>query len=199
MKIISKKKISQKYKRYDITVSKNDNFVAEGVVVHNSNNRFVWSTEEDKLFSGSRTCWMTDDSMYNRATKLYPGIINFCKDNPGHIIYGEIFGMQGNLYNYGLPPKIYDFAAFDIRKPDFQFLDYPDFLSCCSKYEIPTVKELYRGPFTNLEYLKQFAEGQSTFCNKTPREGCVVKTVKERRAESGDRLIFKIIGSGYNG
>lgn len=166
---------------------------------HGQNMRAVYSTADKKFFVGARGTWQEENGICWSAVRKYPGIQRFCEDNPDFIIAGEVFGQQGGLYNYGLPSKMYEFAAFDIRKPGFQFLDYDDFLSCCSKYGIPVVKELYRGQFTSLDFLKSFAEGQSTFCAKTPREGCVVKTVKEKRAESGDRLIFKIIGSGYNG
>lgn len=177
----------------------NDDEVTCSEKLHGQASKFVYSVADEKVYVGARNTWQKENGICWAGFKKYPGIERFCLENPGLILLGETYGQQGGLYNYGLPKGYYDFAAYDIRRPDFQFLDYPDFLSCCSKYEIPIVKELYRGPFTNLEFLKQFAEGQSTFCDKTPIEGCVVKTVKERRAESGDRLIFKIIGSGYSG
>ena len=167
--------------------------------IHGQNSRFVYSTADKKFFVGARGTWQEDGGICWSAVKHHPGIQQFCIDNPDFILCGEVYGQQGGDYNYGLPSKHYGFAAFDIRKPDFQFLDYDDFLSCCSKYGIPTVSELYRGPFTSLDFLKSFAEGQDPLCSKTPREGCVVKLVKDRRCESGDRMTFKIIGSGYKG
>lgn len=176
--------------------SPNDEIVAT-VKIHGTNCRYVWSPEDDRFFAGSRTQWVADNTIHYRPAKTYPGIIDFCRENPGYILCGEAYGMQGGNYNYGLPPNMHDFRAFDIRKPDFQFVDYDDFIKFCLKYTIPMVDAAYIGKFTNLEFLKQFAEGPDPLCSKTPREGCVVKLTKERRAESGDRMTFKIIGSGY--
>lgn len=173
--------------------------VVAGVKIHGQNSRFVYSSTDAKLYVGARTTWQKEGGICYSAVNKYPGIADFCLANPDFIVFGEVFGQQGREYSYGLPPKTYDFRAFDIKRPDFSCVDYDEFISLCKQYNIPTVVEVYRGPFTSLEFLKQFAEGSDPIWAGTPREGCVVKLVHDRMSYSGDRMIFKIIGSGYKG
>lgn len=58
MKLIKKELLDEKHIKFDITVQKNSNFVAEGVVIHNSNARFVY--QNGKLHVGTHHRWLKE-------------------------------------------------------------------------------------------------------------------------------------------
>lgn len=164
---------------------------------HGSSSRYVFSENEQKMFYGSRNQWRVKESLYGYPCVKYPQIEEFCKDNPGWVVYGEVFGMQGGQYNYGLPNGAKDWQCFDILKPDNTYVDFDEFLEICEKYNIPTVNILGVIPF-DIDVIREFAEGPDPYCETTIREGCVVKPVYERKTQKGARAVFKVIGSGYN-
>lgn len=167
--------------------------------IHGTNTRFLFNASEEKFFCGSRTTWVRPDCLHGYAAKKYPQIEQFCRTHPGYVFYGETFGMQGGKYNYGLPPKNYDFRAFDIKRPDGTYLDFTEFKQICEQYGIPMVPiDGYSATF-NLEYFKSLAEQPSYVCDKTPREGVVVKTMSETKTSTFERVVFKIIGPNYKG
>lgn len=58
MKLISKKILNKKYTKFDISVRKNANFIANGIVVHNSNSRFIY--QNGKLHVGTHHRWLRE-------------------------------------------------------------------------------------------------------------------------------------------
>ena len=111
-------------------------------------------------------------------------------------MYGEVYGNVQGL-NYGVPKgRGVRFAAFDL-KLDGKYMDADEFLSVCEKYGIPTVSVLYRGPYSKAK-VKELAEGKTTFPNADHlREGCVVKSAKERIDPKIGRAALKAIGTEY--
>lgn len=55
MKLINKEYIEESYERYDLEVADTHNFIANGIVVHNCNGRWVFHNGE--YYCGSRTEW----------------------------------------------------------------------------------------------------------------------------------------------
>jgi len=210
-KFIGKQQVSPphgyQFGKYDIdAVAKiiNSSFTKEcswvvTLKVHGSNCRFLYSSKDEKFYAGSRTTWVNEDAMHFYPAKKYPSIIDFCRDNPDHTLYGELYGMQGGKYNYGLPPKNYEFKAFDIRKPDGTYLDYHDFVKYCTIYNIPMVPTDCIHDKFDLDFFKECSAATDTVCATTPREGVVVKPVIEQYTDTFERVIFKIIGPNYKG
>lgn len=77
MKLIKKELLDEKYVKFDITVQKNSNFVAEGVVIHNSNARFVY--QDGKLHVGTHHRWLKEkfaDEKKHSYELSKPGLYN---------------------------------------------------------------------------------------------------------------------------
>lgn len=178
---------------------KSDQSVVVTEKIHGQNSRFVYSSHDNAFHVGARGTWQKEKGICWSAVKKYPQIEEFCRKHPDLVLCGEVFGQQGGVYRYGLPSGNYDFRAFDIRDKDFQFVTYEKFKEICKLYSIPMVPEIYIGNYKDLEFLKQFAEGNSEIAPNVPKEGCVVKSYVEKRTEHGERMVFKIIGSGYKG
>lgn len=66
MKIASIEWLDQSIARYDLEVEGNSNFVAQGVVVHNSNARYVF--QDDQIHCGSRTEWKKEFPSYDHIS-----------------------------------------------------------------------------------------------------------------------------------
>jgi RNA ligase (TIGR02306 family) len=122
----------------------------------------------------------------------------------GIAIYGEIYGQVQDL-KYGLNSiELVLFDALDTNTR--QYLDYDLFKDVASALELPTVPELYRGPWST--DLLALAEGPTTLGGGHTREGFVVRPVKERwhagfpndqghlRGGLG-RVILKHVGEAY--
>lgn len=58
MKLTSKTILKEKYTKFDISVRKNSNFIANGIVVHNSNARYIWSNNQ--LHVGTHHRWLKE-------------------------------------------------------------------------------------------------------------------------------------------
>jgi len=211
----------QKYAR-KVFIEGEDIIVTEKI--HGENARFVCVGGE--LFAGSRGTWKRQFVVlkYNEAELLeklkdpekvkkvlqssgkqnswwdmydkYPGLKEFCKQNPGYCVYGEKYGNFPEM-NYNVPPGERQFMAFDILSPEGRFLDWKDFSKLCEKYNIPTVPLLGYYHF-NVERLLSFASGASMIRNANHiREGIVVKPVKERWDERLGRVCLKIVSIEY--
>ncbi len=169
--------------------------------IHGCNSRFVYESDSDTLFVGSRTRWLKPSgdprSHWWRIAEKY-NLANKLKDWPGQVLYGEIFGNVGG-FPYGVPKGDVEFAAFDMYNPlRGEFLDYDDASAICDYIEVPNVPLLYRGTWNGLENHKELAEGPSTL-DKHVREGFVVKPVQERRVGNNhsDRVALKLHGEGF--
>jgi RNA ligase (TIGR02306 family) len=108
------------------------------------------------------------------------------------ILYGEVYGMGVQSYDYGQSGKA--FAAFDLMI-DGKYVDHDVFLDHCRKFGVPTVPELGRIPF-DLAEVKLFSRGKA-FSGKHIREGVVVKPLMERTDPKVGRVILKFISDDY--
>lgn len=215
-KIIKVEEIIESAVRYDIE-TETHNYIADGIVVHNSNFRCGLLKRENngllnwlktKLFGeyefvyGSHNVQLREggyggvkegfyeDNVYYKIVRKYKLKEKLEKDT---IIYGEIYGEGIQDLTYGL--KDIDFKVFDVKR-DGKYLDYSDLLAYCSFFELPVVPQLYKGKF-NEELLKQHTEGNSTICPFQIREGCVVKPLKEINHRTIGRKILKSINPEY--
>ena len=110
------------------------------------------------------------------------------------ILFGEVFGSKIQNLNYGQIGKL-GFRAFDILV-DGKYLDADLFFAACTKFGVPAVPVLHRGPYA-LETVKALSEGATTLDADHIREGVVVKPASERMDPKMGRVCLKYIGDPY--
>lgn len=194
MKLVSKTYIDRCIRRYDLAISVHHNFVANGVVVHNSSVRAVFASRENRMYMGSRTEWKRYDkeNLWWRALEQNNWLEEFCREHPDLVVYGEVYGQVQSL-KYGTKPGEYRIAVFDIMRGT-QWVEFEELASYTSLKLVPL---LYQGPF-DLELLKELAEGQSTIPGANHiREGIVVKTIPERVNDEIGRVCLKLVSNSY--
>lgn len=135
-----------------------------------------------------------DENVYGRIVEQY-NLKNKLKK--GEVLYGEIVGkgIQGG-YDYGFKDNI-AFFAYDIIK-DSKYVNYVEFKSICYEMNLPTVPDLYVGPYS-LDKVKELTKGSSILSPEAQpiREGCVVKPVIEDVSSYVGRKILKSINDDY--
>lgn len=132
-----------------------------------------------------------------RMFEAYPKVMEYCKNNEGYAVYGEMYGhVKG--YECGVPQGQLAFAAFDIKKPDGAWMDGDEFLGVCRQNEIPTVPVFDIAPFDFDSFLK-YAEGEEDRIpgSTSLKEGVVVRPLKERHDPKYGRVCLKIINPLY--
>ena len=166
--------------------------------IHGANSRFVF--RDGRLWAGSRKEWKKQDAgnLWWKALELNPAVEQFCRANPGHIVYGEVYGNVQSL-KYGCGPNEYGIAVFDVLRgskwtPARELLALP----------LPIVPVIgpVPAPF-NLEKLKALAEGPSLLARpikgQSPqiREGIVVRPMIERTSPELGRVQLKLVSNVY--
>lgn len=118
----------------------------------------------------------------------------------GILCFGELYGDVQDM-KYGLGNKK-DFRAFDIAINE-EYLDCDVKSELLTRFNIPQVPILYRGPF-GLEVLEQYTNGNTTLCDLSlikgfkGREGVVCTPVKEYFSIIlGGRCIIKSVSVDY--
>jgi len=172
--------------------------------LHGTSSRFVW--KEGRLWVGSHTEVKREipGSVYWGAAARYQ-LGKRLEAVPNIAIYGEVYGWIQDL-RYGHRAGSSQLAHLDAMDlSSMKYLDHDAFKDLASMLEIPSVPELYRGPWK--EDLRAFAEGNTTVLDpystleqlpvKHVREGWVGKPVKERFDERIQRVILKFHGEGY--
>lgn len=141
--------------------------------------------------------WKPVRNMWWDIVTNHPSIERFCIDHPGWCLYGESFGYNKG-FNYGVTDGKWKFAAFDILKPDGNWLDFPDFLEKVRKYGIPHCPILHESIPFNFDQVVKFAEGNSLVEGANHiREGVVVHPIRERWDERLGRVKLKVINPSY--
>lgn len=120
----------------------------------------------------------------------------FLRDNPGVVVYGEIFGLT-NVVKYSFPEGN-RFAAFDIMK-DGRFLDHGEARDLAKDLSwVPTLADSQPYSF---DLVTELAEGNTTAQGAKEgviREGCVVRPIKERLSDKvGGRLVLKCVSGEF--
>lgn len=162
--------------------------------IHGANGRFVFT--EDKMWAGSRKTWKAEDrnsSLWWRALDKHPEVEEFCREYPGTVVYGEVYGSVQDL-RYGHAPGAVSLAVFDILVGS-KWLDSAVARELGNK--LPWVPLLYEGRYDR-EKILELSEGRSTVPGAdNVREGVVVKPAVERADLSVGRVQLKVVGDGY--
>lgn len=138
-------------------------------------------------------------NLWWKAMDSVPTLFLYCANNEGYCVYGEVYGQVQKGFNYGLPQNTVSFAAFDIMKPNGQFMDMPEFQDTCDKWQIPTCPLIAKDmPFNFEELVEMAASKKSQMPGATNvMEGIVVTPAKERWDEKLGRVKLKIINPEY--
>lgn len=110
------------------------------------------------------------------------------------IVYSEIFGDGVQDLKYGMERGEKQYRVFDMVGGD-RYVDYDRLVEYCTKYEVPMVPVLYRGPWK--QELLELAGGRSVIAPDQLREGIVIKPVNERWDDRVGRVILKCISDEY--
>jgi len=112
------------------------------------------------------------------------------------ILFGEVYGSKIQSFHYGLLGTL-GFRAFDLLL-DGHYMDWPDFLTLCSRYSVETVPVLATIPF-DLDEIRRYSEGKTQLIAKDAhiREGVVVRPLRERTDPRVGRVILKYVSDSY--
>ena len=108
-------------------------------------------------------------------------------------IHGEVVGVQD--LKYGFTNRDIGFYAFDIRV-NGEYVQYDVFTYLCDAFNVPRVPELYYGPY-DYDTLNKIAHGKTELGADHIREGGVIRPVRERITDAGDRAQFKFVSEDY--
>lgn len=165
--------------------------------VHGANGRFAW--HRDRMWCASRTRFPreSDADLWWAAARAHGLPERMREVCPSVAIYAEVYGQVQDL-RYGR--KDARLVAFDaLHIPSRMWLDYDAFLALAGLLDLPTVPELYRGPWS--PDLAALAEGESPLAAQSGarhvREGWVLRPVRERVHDRLGRVILKRHGEGF--
>lgn len=122
------------------------------------------------------------------------------KLGPNQILYGEIYG-EGIQKNYSYGTKEHKLVVFDVKtlaedRKSNQWLTVDQVEEFCKQRSLPTVPELYRGPYSK-ELAKQYTLGNSVLApSQKVREGITIRDPKETMCYAGKK-IFKLISEDF--
>jgi RNA ligase (TIGR02306 family) len=134
----------------------------------------------------------------------HPGVMDLltdlCNEQHNVILFGEIFGPSIQDMDYGVERSSRGYRVFDISV-NGRYLDWAVVKIKCEKFGVPTVPELYVGPFSEA-VLFEHRDGPTTVATPAAkfkgREGVVVKPISERFCEKlYGRLILKSVSADY--
>ena len=120
------------------------------------------------------------------------------KNIPNGIVFGEIFGLGIQDMDYGF--KTHSFRVVDISCYGV-YLNWQVVKDICQQFDVPTVPELYVGPFSH-QIVQELVDGPTTLgtplCKFKGREGIVIKPLIEQYSKIvGGRLILKAVSVDY--
>lgn len=169
--------------------------------LHGASAKYCFAQNKDSVmeqFCGSRTNWMAKDdkNIWWQAFDQCPAIGEWCRSNPGKLLYGEVFGRVQSL-KYGAGKNDCFFAVFAILDHD-RWLDWQKLLQSVSAAPgLVTVPLLYSGPF-NEKHAMIWAEEDSTWPGANHmREGVVIVPAQERVSDEIGRVCLKVVSNRY--
>ena len=156
------------------------NYLANGILVHNSNHRLVKDGTEVFVGSHYTVRRQEDSDTYWKAAQSVDLVAKLANDRD-LIVFGEVIGVQD--LKYGCEKDAPGYRAFDVLDLKAgRYLDFDQFQEFCKTREIPMVPVLYRGPHDPavVESLTNAKKPlMSVIDSKTLREGVVIKPTQE--------------------
>lgn len=163
--------------------------------IHGANSRFVYAANEGRMYCGSRGEWKAENasSIWWKALAGNPWIETFCRQFPGDVLYGEVFGNVQSL-KYGAQGTEVFFRAFDVLHGG-EWREYDDWIQQVE--ECNRVPVVFAGAF-DFDALVKLSDGPSLIPGANHiREGIVVRPIPERRDPHQGRVHLKLVGNSY--
>jgi len=163
--------------------------------IHGANSRFVFAPDEGRMYCGSRGEWKAPNpaDMWWKVLSENLWIEEFCRANPGDVLYGETFGNVQSL-KYGAKPGEIFFRAFDVLHNGV-WREWNDWAT--ERIDWDVVPVVYRGPF-DFDKLVALSDGPSLIPTADHmREGIVVRPVPERVDPHQGRVHLKLVSNSY--
>lgn len=210
----------ENYKKHTNLLTEED-MVYYSLKVHGCNSRYVYWDGE--MHCGSRTTWkkktegekisfvhpLTNELIEKDAPacswwdalKFNPWIEEWCKANPGIVVYGELFGseVQGNNFHYGIKKGEFGFRVFDVLK-DNEWVSFHELVTNPLFQGLKLVPVLYHGKHDPkvLQTLAEEPETSLDGCGDNHiREGIVIKPEIEKWNERIGRVALKYVSRNY--
>lgn len=181
----------EQYQRYADLIQPGEHVIITEKI-HGANARYVY--QDGIFYMGSRTRWLKPDGDHIWARAASPEVRGWCAENPGVVLYGEVYGPVQSL-KYGLTqPK---FAAFAATNQGF-WEDQGKLLDDLAIGGVQFAPILYEGPFDE-NIMKALAERDSVISAKPGQimEGVVIVPAVERRDDNIGRVALKHISNRY--
>ena len=165
--------------------------------IHGANARYVW--KDGRLWIASRVTYKqpVDETGYGSMWSQVAAELDLgarLQANPDIALYGEVYGQVQDLRYGQTGHRFVLFDILDVRTR--RWFDYDEFLGAAAAFGLPTVPELYRGPWSPA--LMDHAEGKTVLGNGAHvREGFVLRPGKERAYPRLGRVLLKMHGQGY--
>lgn len=184
----------ENYKKYR-NVLRDGELISLSEKMNGANQSVVYS--DGQFHVKSRNLWKKEDEFCDfwKALNKNESLKKYLQDNPDHLVQGEMVGkVKGFLYGLNGP----EFRAFDIRTPDYKFMDPVRFQDTCGQYNIKTPRVfLHSVPYCPNEVLS-FVDGEQDNNPKGIREGVVLKTCDNRyEPRLMGRVALKIVSNIY--
>jgi hypothetical protein len=182
-------------KNFKNTITPEDDVIVTEKI-HGSQGRYFF--REGKMYAGSRNFWKSEKSpcVWRKVLRDHPWIENFCRENEGAILYGEVVPTQKG-FRYGCDEGETNFFVFDIRKSDGEYL--PKALTMRGGLGLTLVPLVYEGLFESDVLLNALTDGPSLVpATKTPREGVVITVKDPTRWQRGlGRIQLKAVSNKF--
>jgi RNA ligase (TIGR02306 family) len=203
------------FEKFDLENVKNykdaiadDEYVICSEKLHGTSSRFVFT--DDQLYIGSRNLFVENDGLNNwsKALVATPEIETWCRQNPGMVLYGEVYGDVQSL-KYGCTPGQVKFLAFAaLCGKNYQtghatnlnvgqWLDIPKLMSD----NLPCVPVLFQGTWGDAKKVCYALVEQDSQVVGAPKghlsEGFVVVPVVERTSRNLGRVALKHVSDRY--
>ena len=162
--------------------------------IHGCNARFCFV--DGRMRAGARDNWKKQDStcLWWKGITQNPWIEQWCRQNEGLVVYGELFGNVQNL-RYGAIGGQLFFKAFDILHGT-KWLAY-DHARGVAGALLQWVPEVYRGPL-DFDAMMKLATGDSKIGGVNHMmEGVVIRPVIERYESGFGRVFCKVVSPRY--
>lgn len=173
---------------------KDDDIITISEKINGANQSCVFSDGEYHV--KSRNFWKKDDGNdFWSALHSNEPLKKFLRDNPNTIVHGEMTGKVKG-FTYGLTQPT--FYAFDIRTPDYQWMDAGKFLDICDANNILTPRVFERSVSFSEDVVYKHTDGEQWNNPKGIREGVVVKPLINRyEFKLNGRLALKCVSNVY--
>ncbi len=146
----------------------------------------------------SRNLWKNelDGGNFWEALNKNEPLKRWLRDNENFLVQGELIGRVKN-FQYGLNGEV-EFRAFDIRQPNYQYMNPSDYLDVCEKHHIITPRIFSHETAYSDELVLSFVDGDQQGNPKGIREGVVIKPNLERFVSRlNGRLALKCVSNSY--